>query len=275
MPPDLAFWFALGLKMAVTAAFVVSASLIAERAGPAIGAMIATLPIAAAPSYVFLAFDHDTAFIAHSALGSLAANTANGIFSMCYVILAQRLSWIVSLTVALAAWFALALLLSWWDWTLVDAIAINVIVFAICVPLATRYCHVPMPRALRRWYDMPLRAVMVACLVAVVVGTSTRVAPAVTGVLAVFPIVLSSLILIFQPRVGGPATAALIANGLWGLAGFSTALVVLHLVALAFGTWTGYALSLATSMAWNFVVWSVRRRIALRATNKKSSNARW
>jgi hypothetical protein len=86
----------------------------------------------------------------------------------------------------------------------------------------------------------------------------------VTGLLAVFPIVLTSLILIFQPRIGGSATAALIANGMWGLAGFSTALVVLHLAANAFGTWTGYGLSLATSLTWNFVVWSVRRRIARR-----------
>ena len=66
MSPELAFWLALALalKMAVTAGFVVAASLVAETSGPAIGAMIATLPIAAAPSYVFLALDHDTAFIA-------------------------------------------------------------------------------------------------------------------------------------------------------------------------------------------------------------------
>ena len=79
-------------------------------------------------------------------------------------------------------------------------------------------------QASRRWYDMPLRAAMVACLVAVVVGTSARVGPSVTGLLAVFPIVLTSLMLIFQPRIGGPATAALLANTMWGLAGFSTRL---------------------------------------------------
>ena len=159
----------------------------------------------------------------------------------------------------LTIWFALAFALSSVTWTIVSVVALNVAVFAICIPLAMRYCHVPMPRVVRRWYDMPLRAGMVACLVAIVVGTSTRVGPAVTGVLAVFPIVLTSLILIFQPRIGGPATAALLANTIWGLAGFSTALVVLHLAAIAFGTWIAYALSLATSMIWNFVVWSVRR----------------
>ena len=55
MFPDLAFWLALLLKMAVTALFVIAASYAAERAGPVVGAMIATLPIAAGPAYFFLA----------------------------------------------------------------------------------------------------------------------------------------------------------------------------------------------------------------------------
>lgn len=266
MSPDLAFWLALALKMAVTAGFVVAASLVAEKSGPAVGAMIATLPIAAAPSYVFLALDHDTAFIARSALGSLSANAVTGIFAWVYVMLAQRQPLAVSLLGALAAWFTLAFALSAAPWTILTVVAFNVAVFAVCIPLVMRYCHVAMPRMVRRWYDMPLRAAMVACLVAVVVGTSASVGPSVTGLLAVFPIVLTSLMLIFQPRIGGRATAALIANTMWGLAGFSTAVLVLHLVALWSGnTWIAYALSLATSMVWNFAVWSIRRRVAQRA----------
>jgi hypothetical protein len=267
MSPDLAFWLALALKMAVTAGFVVTASMLAERAGPAVGAMIATLPIAAGPSYIFLALKHDSAFIANSALGSLAANPAIAIFSLTYVMLAQRQSLVASLVPALVAWFVLAFAFSSAVSTLASVIMLNLLVFAVCVPLVTRYCHVPMPRAVRRWYDLPLRAGMVACLVAIVVGASTRVGPAVTGVLAVFPIVLTSLILIFQPRVGGPAIAALLANGMWGLAGFSTALLVLYLAAGAFGVWTAYALSLATSLIWNLIVWSVRRRFARKTTS--------
>src|SRR5262245_3221359 len=217
MSPDLAFWLALALKMAVTAGFVVTAAWIAERAGPAIAAMIATLPIAAAPSYVFLALDHDTAFIARSALGSLSANAVTGIFTLVYVVLAQRQALAVSLLAALAIWLALSFALSVVPWTIVTAMAFNVAVYAICIPLVTRYCHVPMPRITRRWYDMPMRAGMVACLVAIVVGTSSKVGPAVTGLLAVFPIVLTSLILIFHARIGGQATAALLANTMWGL----------------------------------------------------------
>lgn len=268
MSPDLAFWLALALKMAVTAGFVVTAAMVAERGGPAIGAMIATLPVAAAPAYVFLALDHDSQFIANSALGSLSANAVTGIFALAFALTAQRHGLLVSILTAEGVWFVLAFALSSVGWTLFSVVVFNVVVFAICLPVAARLCHVPMPPAARRWYDIPFRAFMVACLVAVVVGTSTRVGPAITGTLAVFPIVMSSLMLIFQPRVGGPAAAALIANTVWGLAGFSTALVVLYLAAVPLGTWTAYALSLATSIAWNFTVWSLRRRRAMRAATR-------
>ena len=40
MSPDLTFILTLMLRMAVTAAFVVSASVITERSGPAIGAYL-------------------------------------------------------------------------------------------------------------------------------------------------------------------------------------------------------------------------------------------
>ena len=76
MSPELIFILTLGLRMAITAAFVVSASVITERSGPVIGALVATLPISAGPSYVFLALDHDAAFIAEGALASLPINAA-------------------------------------------------------------------------------------------------------------------------------------------------------------------------------------------------------
>ena len=260
MPPDLLFWLSLVLKMAVTAGFVISAAMVAERAGPAIGALVATLPIAAGPAYVFLALDHDAQFISQSAIGSIAAHAATGLFSLAYVVLAQRFGTALSVGGAVGVWFVVAFLLRLVPWTFASAAGLNLATFAICIALTGRYRHVAMPRLVRRWYDLPLRALMVSCLVAAVVGLSGRVGPMVTGLLAVFPIVMTSLMLIFQPRVGGPATAALIANTLWGLVGFSTCLFTVHLSTVPLGTWIGLALSLAVSVAWNLALWWLRRR---------------
>ena len=89
-PPTSPSSSSLALRMAVAAAFVIAASMITERSGPAIGALVATLPISAGPSYVFLALDHDAAFIAEGALASLPINGATIVMGLVFVTLAQR-----------------------------------------------------------------------------------------------------------------------------------------------------------------------------------------
>jgi uncharacterized membrane protein (GlpM family) len=260
MSPDLVFWLSLVFKMAVTAGFVIVAAMVAERAGPAIGALVATLPIAAGPAYVFVALDHDAAFISQSAIGSIAAHAATGVYSLAYILLAQRCGVAISVSGAIAVWFVVAFALRSVPWTFLGVAGANLATYAVCIVLTARHRHVRMPQIARRWYDLPVRAVMVSCLVAAVVGLSGRIGPTVTGLLAVFPIVMTSLMLIFQTRVGGPATAALIANTMWGLVGFSACLYTVHLAVVPLGTWAGLSLSLAVSVAWNLALWWLRQR---------------
>ena len=110
MSPELAFILTLALRMAITAAFVVSASVITERSGPVIGALVATLPISAGPSYVFLALDHDAAFVAQGALASLPINAATILMGLIYVMLAQRRSLMVCFAASVTVWLVLAVL---------------------------------------------------------------------------------------------------------------------------------------------------------------------
>jgi uncharacterized membrane protein (GlpM family) len=260
MSPDLLFWLSLVLKMAVTAGFVVVAAMVAERAGAAIGALVATLPIAAGPAYFFVALDHDAQFISQSAIGSIAAHAATAVFSLAYVLLAQRFGMVASVAGAVGTWFVVAFALRVVEWTFLGVAAANLATYAVCIALTARYRQVRMPPIAPKWYDVPVRAAMVACLVAAVVGTSGQVGPTVTGLLAVFPIVMTSLMLIFQARVGGPATAALIANTMWGLVGFSACLFTVHLATVRLGTWPGLTLALAVSVVWNLVLYALRRR---------------
>src|SRR5260370_23047352 len=113
--------------MAVTAAFVVTASVITERSGPVIGALIATLPISAGPSYLFLALDHDAAFIAQGALSSLPINAATILLGLTYVVLAQRYSARVSCSAAVAVWLLPASLARTAHWTLAGGLLVNII----------------------------------------------------------------------------------------------------------------------------------------------------
>jgi hypothetical protein len=70
---------------------------------------------------------------------------------------------------------------------------------------------------------------------------------------------MTSLMIIFQERVGGPAAAALIANTTWGLVGFSACLFTVHLTTVPLGTWGGLSLALAVSIVWNLGLYALRR----------------
>ena len=102
MEPEFLFWFAFTIKMVVTALFVTLATVIAERLGPTTGALVATLPVSAGPVYVFLALDHDAGFISASAVASLALNAITAIYVTIYVLLAQRRTMWVSVSLAFA-----------------------------------------------------------------------------------------------------------------------------------------------------------------------------
>jgi hypothetical protein len=180
-------------------------------------------------------------------------------------VLAQRQGAIVSAGAAVAVWITLASLIRMVDWTLLGGLIANAVTFAICVPLLQGYRHVKMPLITRRWYDIPLRAGLVATLVATVVTASGWVGPKISGIIALFPVVFTSLMLILHPRIGGPPTAAVIANGAWGLMGFGLAIAVLHVAVLQFGSAAGLSLALATCVCWNLGLWRWSRRKLVRS----------
>lgn len=268
MSPDLYFTLTLIVKMIVTAAFLLAATVTAERAGPLIGGLVATLPIAAGPSYIFLALDHDAQFIAHSALGSLVVNSFNCLFALTYALLAQKRSLPVSLGGAFVVWIALNLASAVLDWTVTMAVVLNLVLLGAAFLLSAPLRHAAMPPVAIRWYDLVLRAVMVALLVGTVVTLSFHIGATASGHLAVFPIVLTSIMIILHRRVGGPATAAVMANAVIGLSAFGVAVLVLSLTAAPFGSPAALMLALATSLSGNLLLYLVRRRAALRAMER-------
>lgn len=256
---DPAFLVLLAAKMAATAAVVVAASMIAERSGALIGALVATLPVASGPAYVVLALDHDAAFIAAASVTSLTVHAATGLLCIAYVFAAQRLPFVVAWALAVAAWVVAVLLLSLTAWSLAAVLALNAVTYGIGVPLLHRFTHVRMPAVTRRWFDVPLRAALVATLVGAVVIAGSQTGPRVTGILAVFPIVLVSLIVILHPRIGGKATAAVIANILSGLIGFGLCVLTLHLAAVPLGTPLALVAALAVAVVVNTAIFLLRR----------------
>lgn len=262
MSADLVVWLPFAIKLVLTAAIVVTASMVAERAGPLTGAMVATLPVTIWPAYVFLALDHDAGYLAQAARSGLAVNAVTGVFMLVYAALAQRRGLILSVAGAVGSWIALAFAVRSVEWTLGAALLANLVVYPTAIWLARRFAVAQMPPLRRRWYDLPLRTLLVCALMATILEASQWAGPLVTGMLAVYPISSTSLMLILHRRIGGRASGAVIANSLWGLIGIAISLLALHLTAVPFGAAPALALALLIPMVWNFSVWTTRRRLA-------------
>jgi hypothetical protein len=246
------FWLTLLVKMLASVALVVGASLLVERAGPLVGAMIATLPISAGPNYVYLAMEHGSAFLRESAVASLVANAATGLFAVVYAALAQRFGLAASLGGAYAAWIVVVLLLMQFDWALAALIALNAAIYAGCIVATRRFRSArPVVAAGRRWWDLPLRALAVMALVAAVVLAGRLIGPGAAGVTALIPVVFTSLVLILHDRIGGPATAAVMAHSLPGMIGFTMAVITLAVAVIPLGSTLALTIALLVSVAWN------------------------
>ncbi|MGB6758289.1 MAG: hypothetical protein WBE82_10280, partial [Xanthobacteraceae bacterium] len=252
---------------------VVITSVAVERAGPFVGALIAARPTAAGAAYFILAIAHPPRFIAASAVGSVAVSAAVSVFSAVYMVLAQRRGVVLSLSVALAVWFGLIVIFRTIDWTPLTAVLLNVVVFGVTVPLSWRYREAGPPKKfLRTRYDIPLRAIAAAIVVAIVTTASSRIGSFASGMLALFPIILCSSIVILHPRVGGKATASMLAHAQIAFVGLSLGFLAVHYTAVPLGSWWAFAVGLLVCIIWSGILVLVRMRTTKRAAAKVTAS---
>jgi hypothetical protein len=261
LSPDTLFWIGLVLKMAMTVIIVVAASIVVERTGPFIGALIAALPTAAGAVYIILAIEHPPSFVAASAVGTIAANAATALFALSYAVLAQRRSLLVSITVAYAVWFACAALLRLVAWTPFTVVILNAVVFVLTIAAGTRFrTDTPGKPIKASCADIAWRAGVVALCVAIVTTASYRIGSFASGVFAVFPVAMGSFFVILHPRVGGPVAASVAAHVQAPLIGLGLGYLAVHYLAVPIGVWWSYAVGLAIGILWNWLLWLLHQR---------------
>ena len=268
------FWWGLTLKMVLTASVVVITSLVVERSGPFVGALIGAAPTAAGAAYTILALEHSPDFIAASAVGSVAVNAAVAIFAATYASAAQRHGLFVSLGAASAVWFAAAAALRLVDWTPLGAVVLNVVVFGIAIPLTWRYRDGGAPAKFRRTrFDIPLRALAAGVVVAVVTTASSRIGSFASGMFALFPIILGSSVVIMHPRIGGKVTASMLAHAQLPLIGLGLCFFVVHYLVAPIGVWAALGCGLVVALAWSGGLLMIRARTQKRRVAISSSAA--
>lgn len=261
--PFLILAATLASRMLAVAAVVVIASLLVERVGPVVGAMVASLPISAGPAYLFLALDHSPVFVAESAVSSLLPVASVVPFGLTYIAVARQAGTVVSLGAALAAWVASLVLLAQRSWTMPEALVLTLAFYAVGIAATGPARRLRVRMSVRAGpLDIAVRAGTVMVLMAAVTLAGRWFGPRIAGLIALVPIVFSSLILIMQPRVGPDPMRAVLANSLVGMASYGVALAIINLAAVPLGSGPALLGALATIALWNggFILWPRLRR---------------
>ena len=263
MSPELLFWVGLALKMVLTATAVVAVSVAVERSGPFVGALISALPTSVGAAYVILALEQPPEFIAAGAIGTVAITGAVSVFALIYTVLAQRYGLIISLGTATLVWFALVYAFRALAWTPFGAFAVCAAIFAVTIPLSWRYrAGGEAKEFTRNRFEIPLRALAVAVVVAAVTTASSAIGPFASGMLALFPIILGSSIAIMHPRIGGKATASMAAHAQVFLIGIALGGVALYYLVAPIGVWLALLVALCVCLMWSGALFFFRGKSA-------------
>ena len=233
------------------------ATIIAERLGAAVGALVATLPVSAGPVYVFLALDHDVTFISVSAVVSLALNAATAVFVTVYVLMAQRRSLSISVSLAFTAWLEATLALGPVHWSAPSALVLTLLFRPL---LVDRQTVLPGTHAIDDTALIRLRSKGGHGDTAGRRGRDPKFSNWSDGKrrACCIPDHLHK----YYGDLASPRRrsrqAAVLANAVPGLAGFGAALLTLHLTAVPLGSALALIVALGVSVAWNACLYATR-----------------
>lgn len=224
------------VKMVLTAAVVVTASVVAERSGPLLGGVIISLPISSGPGMFFLALQAEDRFIADSVLYTLAMSAAIAVFLIVYPRLAVRFGAFTSVGGALLVWCGVGYLVQFLPLQLWSALGLTLAAFAAAIWIPRPPGLKPPPRPVGiSGLELIGRALITGGIIATVVSISALIGPQATGVLMAFPTAFTSIALIMHRRHGGPAAAATLLASTVGMLSFVAYLVTLYSLTMPLG----------------------------------------
>ena len=226
------------LKVAVTPLLIAAASLAGRRWGQSVSGWLVGLPLTSGPVAFFLAVDHGVDFAAAAALGSLAGAIGETAFCLVYGHVAYRASWSVALGSACVAFALVAAALQVVPLSLallgMGAFASLAVAHRLMPPGSEASATVSLPR-----WDIPARMVITTVLVVLLTEAALVLGPAVSGILATFPL-YAAIMTVFAHRLQGVGPAVGVLRGLLlGLFAFCGFFVVLGAAIQRIGT--GYA----------------------------------
>lgn len=222
------------LELLTTPTVVLATSLVQRRLGAAAGGRLVALPVTTAPFLVLLGFQSGVTPVAAAASGIVAGQLAVVAFCGAYALAAHRLGEGPSLILALGAAATgdlVAAVLRARLPVLASAVLVISAAFGTArlvrspVPADAPMSHLPIVRSTPVW-EIPLRMTVTTAIVATLLATSPILGPAIAGVLATLPVILSVIVPATHLRDGAPAAITLATSGLVTLPATTTGVAV-------------------------------------------------
>jgi uncharacterized membrane protein (GlpM family) len=219
------------LKLILTPTLIGVASLAGRKWGLVIGGWFVALPLISGPIVFLLALTHGTAFAAEAAAGILAGGFSLSAFSLTYMLLARRWTWLPTLAASSLAFGLMTAILQNVRLPLLLLWTSVVAGFAIVLRVLPRDSGGDTEgRALPPRWDIPLRMAIATAFVLLITGLAPAMGPHLTGLLTPFPLFTATLAA-FAHHQHGPASAVQVfrgmLTGLFSYAGFLFTLALL------------------------------------------------
>jgi hypothetical protein len=247
------------LRIAVAPVILGISSLVSRRWGTAVGGTLAAMPIVSGSVAFFVSFELGPGFGSRTAAGTLVGVGSLGWYALAYARASRRFDWPISLALSLAV---------------VLLVSVAVVVFA-SVPgfVALAYALASLSIASRllpaaepsppqtppRW-DIPARMATATFLVVAITGVAESLGPQLSGLLAAFPLLFSTLLVFTHRHEGAERARGLLRGFLAGLVATSMFLEVIADCIVPLGIAPAFVLALlvwlvcqVTAIAWMHV----------------------
>lgn len=211
----------LAVKLLVTPAVVLAASLAGRRWGAAIGGWLVGLPLTSGPVAAFLAIERGPDFAAQASAGSIAGVVAQAGFCLGYA-LAASCGWPLALLSGTLGFVVCGFALQAVALTPSALFVVALAALAVTLRLLPRGAPPTLLVVAPRW-ELPARAAAVTALVVAVTTLAAELGARASGAVACFPLIGAALG-VFAHRAQGPragvATLRGMATALFAFAGF-------------------------------------------------------
>lgn len=259
------FIYRVVLSFFIAGGWIGAATLIAEKLGSRVGGLIANLPSNILIGLLFIAITQDVTFVKQAIPGIPVGMLIDTVFLVIFIIV-LKYGLILSVLASLVSWFVLAYLANELGFNNLAVNCLSYFLFTAGIYyLLKRRMNFQTPPSIKKKYSTSqilIRSVFAGSVVASVIIIAQFSPPYLVGIVAAFPAVLLSTMVILvlnQNREFAQATGQILI--------LSSSNIVIYGIAVYFcyptiGIWWGTLVSFLAAAVWVWLIRPIIRRIS-------------